>query len=123
MPGTYADAYQQFGRLSGDLAAIRLMVDTGLRELDEQEAIDYFMANSPSLTRAALWCAATSSCRASDLVQDWHDQNSELRSTAIEALGDDFDIRALRYGTRAGSLPLDLLERRIMQWIENVKAG
>ena len=48
----------------------------------------------------------------------------ELRSTAIEALGDDFDIRGFHDTVLgAGSLPLDLLERRIMQWIENVNAG
>jgi len=50
MPGTYADAYQQFGRLSSEIwRAIRLVVDTGLHSKGwtEEEAIDYFMANSP----------------------------------------------------------------------------
>ena len=67
MPGTYADAYQQFGRLSSEIwRAIRLVVDTGLHRKagTEQEAIDYFMANSPSLMKVyAPRYAATSSCR------------------------------------------------------------
>ena len=48
----------------------------------------------------------------------------ELRATAIEALGDDFDIRSFHDTILgAGSLPLHLLERRVMQWIETVKAS
>jgi len=129
MPGTYADAYQQFGRLSSEIwRAIRLVVDTGLHSKGwtEQEAIDYFMANSPepyesvrSEVRRYIVMPGQATSYKIGMIKIL-----ELRSTAIEALGDDFDIRGFHDTVLgAGSLPLDLLERRVMQWIENVKAG
>ena len=129
MPGTYADAYQQFGRLSSEIwRAIRLEVDTGLHSKGwtEQEAIDYFMANSPepyesvrSEVRRYIVMPGQATSYKIGMIKIL-----ELRSTAIEALGDDFDIRGFHDTVLgAGSLPLDLLERRVMQWIETVKAG
>ena len=129
MPGTYADAYQQFGRLSSEIwRAIRLVVDTGLHSKGwtEQEAIDYFMANSPepyesvrSEVRRYIVMPGQATSYKIGMIKIL-----ELRSTAIEALGDDFDIRGFHDTVLgAGSLPLDLLERRVMQWIENVKAS
>ena len=129
MPGTYADAYQQFGRLSSEIwRAIRLVVDTGLhaKGWTEQEAIDYFMANSPEpyesvrsgVRRYIVMPGQATSYKIGMI------KILELRSTAIEALGDDFDIRGFHDTVLgAGSLPLDLLERRVMQWIETVKAS
>ena len=129
MPGTYADAYQQFGRLSSEIwRAIRLVVDTGLHSKGwtEQEAIDYFMANSPepyesvrSEVRRYIVMPGQATSYKIGMIKIL-----ELRSTAIEALGDDFDIRGFHDTVLgSGSLPLDLLERRVMQWIETVKAG
>jgi len=129
MPGTYADAYQQFGRLSSEIwRAIRLVVDTGLHSKGwtEEEAIDYFMANSPepyesvrSEVRRYIVMPGQATSYKIGMIKIL-----ELRSTAIEALGDDFDIRGFHDTVLgAGSLPLDLLERRVMQWIETVKAG
>ena len=129
MPGTYADAYQQFGRLSSEIwRAIRLVVDTGLhaKGWTEQEAIDYFMANSPepyesvrSEVRRYIVMPGQATSYKIGMIKIL-----ELRSTAIEALGDDFDIRGFHDTVLgAGSLPLDLLERRVMQWIETVKAS
>jgi len=129
MPGTYTDAYQQFGRLSSEIwRAIRLVVDTGLHSKGwtEQEAIEYFMANSPApyesvrseVRRYIVMPGQATSYKIGMI------KILELRATAIEALGDDFDIRGFHDTVLgAGSLPLDLLERRVMQWIENVKAG
>jgi len=129
MPGTYADAYQQLGRLSSEIwRAIRLVVDTGLhaKGWTEQEAIDYFMANSPepyesvrSEVRRYIVMPGQATSYKIGMIKIL-----ELRSTAIEALGDDFDIRGFHDTVLgAGSLPLDLLERRVMQWIETVKAS
>ena len=129
MPGTYADAYQQFGRLSSEIwRAIRLVVDTGLhaKGWTEQEAIDYFMANSPepyesvrSEVRRYIVMPGQATSYKIGMIKIL-----ELRSTAIEALGDDFDIRGFHDTVLgAGSLPLDLLERRVMQWIETVKTS
>ena len=127
MPGTYADAYQQFGRLSSEIwRAIRLVVDTGLhaKGWTEQEAIEYFMANSPepyesvrSEVRRYIVMPGQATSYKIGMIKIL-----ELRATAIEALGDDFDIRGFHDTVLgAGSLPLDLLERRVMQWIETVK--
>jgi uncharacterized protein (DUF885 family) len=127
MPGTYADAYQQFGRLSSEIwRAIRLVVDTGLhaKGWTEQEAIEYFMANSPepyesvrSEVRRYIVMPGQATSYKIGMIKIL-----ELRATAIEALGDDFDIRGFHDTVLgAGSLPLDLLERRVMQWVETVK--
>lgn len=129
MPGTYTDAYQQFGRLSSEIwRAIRLVVDTGLhaKGWTEQEAIEYFMANSPepyesvrSEVRRYIVMPGQATSYKIGMIKIL-----ELRATAIEALGDDFDIRSFHDTVLgAGSLPLDLLERRVMQWIETVKAS
>ena len=127
MPGTYAYAYQQFGRLSSEIwRAIRLVVDTGLhaKGWTEQEAIEYFMANSPepyesvrSEVRRYIVMPGQATSYKIGMIKIL-----ELRATAIEALGDDFDIRGFHDTVLgAGSLPLDLLERRVMQWVETVK--
>ena len=47
----------------------------------------------------------------------------ELRAAAKEALGKDFDIREFHdVILGAGSLPLDALEARVMDWIESKTA-
>jgi len=48
----------------------------------------------------------------------------DLRKHAEEELGDKFDIRAFHDTVLGGgAMPLDLLERRVDQWIEEVKAA
>jgi uncharacterized protein (DUF885 family) len=48
----------------------------------------------------------------------------ELRANAQQALGDAFDIRDFHAELlRHGSLPLDVLEERIGQWIEAKRAA
>ena len=49
MPGTFEDPLSDFGRLGSEIwRAVRLVVDTGLhaKGWTEQEAIDYFLANT-----------------------------------------------------------------------------
>jgi uncharacterized protein (DUF885 family) len=47
----------------------------------------------------------------------------ELRAHARAELGDEFDIRDFHDTVLlGGAMPLALLERRVMQWIETVKA-
>lgn len=129
MPGTYTDAYQQFGRLSSEIwRAIRLVVDTGLhaKGWTEQEAIDYFMANSPepyesvrSEVRRYIVMPGQATSYKIGMIK-----LLELRAKAIEQLGDEFDIRGFHDTVLgAGALPLDFLERRVDQWIEEVSAG
>ena len=128
MPGTYKDAYQQFGRLSSEIwRAIRLVVDTGLhaKGWTEQQAIDYFMANSPEpyesirseVRRYIVYPGQATTYKIGMI------KILELRARAIEELGDKFDIRGFHDTVLgAGALPLDFLEKRVVQWIEATKA-
>ena len=129
MPGTYKDAYQQFGRLSSEIwRAIRLVVDTGLhaKGWTEQQAIDYFMANSPEpyesvrseVRRYIVYPGQATTYKIGMI------KILELRARAIEELGDKFDIRGFHDTVLgAGALPLDFLEKRVMQWIEKTKGN
>ncbi|WP_445766557.1 DUF885 family protein [Rheinheimera sp.] len=47
-----------------------------------------------------------------------------LREQAKQQLGDKFDIRAFHDTVLGGgALPLDVLEKRVNNWIATVKAG
>ena len=48
----------------------------------------------------------------------------ELRRNAEEALGDQFDLRGFHDAVLGGgAMPLSVLERRVGQWIADVKAA
>jgi uncharacterized protein (DUF885 family) len=128
MPGTYQDPYSDFGRLTTEMwRAIRLVVDTGLhaKGWTEQQAIEYFQANSPEplesirseVRRYIVWPGqATTYKIGMQKIED-------LRARAEEELGDAFDIRAFHdVILGGGSLPLDLLERRVDDWIAEQRA-
>ena len=129
MPGTYQDPYSEFGRLSSELwRAIRLVVDTGLhaKGWTQQQAVDYFDANS-AVPRAAIESEvkrylimpgqATAYKVGMIRIQ-------ELRRKAEAELGGKFDIKGFHDAVLGGgALPLNLLERRVDQWIAKVKAA
>jgi uncharacterized protein (DUF885 family) len=129
MPGTYADPYSEFGRLSSELwRAIRLVVDTGLHSKGwtEQQAIDYFSANSPmpletirnEVRRYIVIPGQATSYKIGMI------KIQQLRAEAEAELGDKFDIRAFHDAVLGGgSLPLSLLERRVRDWIAETKGG
>ena len=129
MPGTYADPYSQFGQLSSELwRAIRLVVDTGLHSKGwtEQQAIDYFSANSPmpletirnEVRRYIVMPGQATSYKIGMI------RIQQLRAEAERELGDKFDIRAFHDAVLGGgSLPLSLLERRVREWIAETKAA
>jgi len=129
MPGTYQDPYAEFGRLSSELwRAIRLVVDTGLhaKGWTEDQAIAYFQENSSQplesirseVRRYIAWPGQATSYKIGML------KIEELRSRAEAELGEDFDIRAFHDAVLGGgALPLLLLEKRVDQWIADVKAG
>ncbi|UTW55989.1 DUF885 family protein [Kordiimonas sp. SCSIO 12610] len=129
MEGTYADPYSEFGRLGSEIwRAIRLVLDTGLHSKGwtEDQAVDYFKANS-AITEAQ----ARSEVRRYMVLPGQATSYKigmlkiiELRKKAEAALGDQFDIKGFHDTVLGGgAVPLTILERRIDQWVESVKAG
>ena len=127
IPGTYQDPYQDFGRLTGEIwRAIRLVVDTGLHAQGwtEQEAINYFAANSPEplesitseIQRYIVMPGQATTYKIGML------KILDLRAEAKAALGDNFDIRAFHdVILGGGALPLPLLERKVGRWINETQ--
>nr|WP_070958462.1 DUF885 domain-containing protein [Hyphomonas sp. Mor2] len=129
MPGTFQDPLSEFGRLGSEMwRAVRLVVDTGLHAKDwtEQEAIDYFLANTAApegqarseVRRYIVLPGQATSYKIGMLkIQD-------LRRKAEAELGDAFDIRAFHDTILGGgAMPLATLERRVDEWIASVQAG
>ncbi|TXK61020.1 DUF885 domain-containing protein [Alkalisalibacterium limincola] len=129
VPGTYEDPYSDYGRLMSEMwRAVRLVVDTGMhaKGWTQQEALDYFSENG-SIPQAAMESEiqrylimpgqATAYKVGMIRIQ-------ELRRKAETELGEDFDIRGFHDTVLGGgAMPLDLLERRVDQWIERTRAG
>ncbi len=127
--GAFEDPYSDFGRLTTEIwRAIRLVVDTGLhdKEWSEEEAVQYFMANSPAaegqirseIRRYLVWPGQATSYKIGML------KILELRDRARTELGDAFDIRAFHdVVLGGGGLPLAILERRVGEWIESQSQG
>ncbi len=128
MDGTYVDPISDFGRLGSEIwRAIRLVVDTGLHSKGwtEEEAFEYFVSN-----------AAVTEAQARSEIQRYivmpgqataykigMIKIQELRADAEAELGDAFDIRAFHdVILGGGAMPLEILERRVDQWVEDVKA-
>lgn len=127
-PGTYEDPYSEFGRLGSEMwRAIRLVLDTGIHSKGwtEEQAVQYFLDNS-AITEAQArsevkrYIVTPGQATAYKVGMM---KIQELRKKAETELGDKFDIRAFHDTVLGGgALPLDLLERRVDLWIENVKA-
>jgi uncharacterized protein (DUF885 family) len=126
--GAYEDPYSDFGRLSSEIwRAIRLVVDTGLhaKGWTEQQAVDYFLANSSSaegairseVQRYLAWPGQATSYKIGMM------KILELREKARAELGEKFDIKGFHDTVLGGGgLPLEILERRVNDWIASRKA-
>ena len=127
MPGTYTDPYSEYGRLTSEMwRAIRLVVDTGIhaKGWTQDQAIAFMSENSSipkqaveaEIRRYITWPGQATAYKIGMI------RIQELRARAEKELGDDFDIRGFHDAILGGgALPLDLLERRIDQWIEEEK--
>jgi uncharacterized protein (DUF885 family) len=123
MPATFEDPLSDFGRLGSEIwRAIRLVVDTGLhaKGWTEQEAIDYFKANSAvteeqaisEVRRYLVLPGQATSYKVGML------KIQELRADAEKKLGDKFDIKGFHDTVLGGgAMPLSILERRVQQWV------
>ncbi len=129
IPGTYENPYSEYGRLMSEMwRAIRLVVDTGMhaKGWTEQQAFDYFRANSSvpdaairsEIQRYLIMPGQATAYKVGMI------RMQELRRKAEQELGDKFDIRGFHDTVLGGgSLPLDLLERRVDRWIAEKKAA
>lgn len=127
MPGTFEDPYSDFGRLGSEIwRAIRLVVDTGLhaKGWSEDEAVAYFLANSAiteaqarSEVRRYIVTPAQATAYKVGMIRI-----QQMRARAETELGDAFDIRAFHDTILGGgALPLDMLDRKVSAWIEQVR--
>ncbi len=125
--GLYKNPYSDYGRLAMELwRACRLVVDTGIhsKKWTRDEGIEYYLTNTSGSERE---------CRR---MVDRHIVNPgqataykigmmkilELRQSAKDQLGDQFDIREFHEMVITnGIIPLDLLERLVDEWIDSKK--
>ncbi|MEH6519118.1 MAG: DUF885 domain-containing protein [Halioglobus sp.] len=127
--GFYTDPYADFGRLSMELwRACRLVVDTGIHSMrwTREEAIDYLVENTPNAvsesTKSIERYIAQPGQATAYMIGKM--KILELREKARAELGEDFDIRHFHDTVlKDGTVPLDMLERKINAMIVEVKAS
>lgn len=125
--GGYENPYYDYGRLVNEIwRAIRLVVDTGLhaKGWTEADAIAYFTENSsiaPGAIKAEVQRYMVIPGQATAYKIGML-KIQELRQRAEKELGNQFDIRAFHdVVLGGGALPLELLERRVNDWIAETK--
>ena len=125
--GFYQDPVSDYGRLNSELfRGVRLVVDTGIhdKKWNRQQVIDYMHANDTidalAQTEADRYIAWPGQALAYKMGQL---TIRKLRDEAKAELGAKFDIKAFHDEVlNGGSMPLDLLQERVKQWIKTQKA-
>src|SRR5580693_1089673 len=122
--GHYQDPYSNYGRLENEMwRAIRLVVDTGVHEKhwSREQMVEYFhrytAMDEPNIQsevdRYIAWPGQALAYKLGQL------EILKLRQYAKEQLGNKFDIRAFHDEVLGdGALPLDVLDKRIRDWVE-----
>ena len=122
--GFYQEPASDLGRLRSELfRSLRLVVDTGVhgQHWSRQQMVDYWNqhlapASDAEIDRYIAWPAQALGYKLGQL------KILELRQRAQTELGATFDIRAFHDEIlNAGALPLDIMESRIVAWIDRVK--
>jgi uncharacterized protein (DUF885 family) len=126
--GFYEDPYSDFGRLTYEAwRASRLVVDTGMHALGwtRQQAIDYMSEHTAlsllnienEVDRYIAWPGQALAYKMGEITI------RDLRAKAERVLGERFDLRAFhRVVLEEGGIPLDALEERVGEWIEEMRA-
>ncbi len=125
--GFYQDCYSQFGRLTYEmLRATRLVVDTGMHAMgwSREQAIDFFkqhvggMSDHEIVTEIDRYLVMPGQALAYKIGEL---KIQEVRLKATQILGDKFDIREFHDAwLKHGTLPLDIAEAQIQQWIDQI---
>ncbi|WP_279722679.1 DUF885 domain-containing protein [Acinetobacter baumannii] len=127
--GFYKDQLSDYGRLSSELfRACRLVVDTGVhyKKWTRQQMIDFMREHSaldePDIqAEADRYIAIPAQALAYKMGQL---KILELRELAKQELGNRFDIKTFHdMILNAGTLPLNILDARIKNWIKEQKAA
>ncbi|HCI3536854.1 TPA: DUF885 domain-containing protein [Acinetobacter baumannii] len=127
--GFYKDPLSDYGRLSSELfRACRLVVDTGVhyKKWTRQQMIDFMREHSaldePDIqAETDRYIAIPAQALAYKMGQL---KILELRELAKHELGVRFDIKAFHdMVLNAGTLPLNILDARIKNWIKEQKAA
>ena len=122
--GLYDDPYDKFGQLTYDMwRAIRLVVDTGMhyKGWTRDEAINLFLENTAKsqldieneVDRYIAWPGQALAYKIGQL------KILELRIKAEQELGEKYDIKDFHHEVlKRGSVPLDILDEYINEWID-----
>ncbi|MCF6158921.1 MAG: DUF885 domain-containing protein [wastewater metagenome] len=125
--GFYKDPYSKFGQLTFEMwRAVRLVVDTGIHAMDwsRQQAITFFqehttLADHDIIVEVDRYIAMPGQALSYKIGEL---KIKELRTYSEKALGDMFNIRAFHDVLLCnGSLPLEILEMNIKEWVEKQK--
>jgi uncharacterized protein (DUF885 family) len=121
--GFYTDPYSKFGQLTYEMwRACRLVVDTGMHALGwtREQAIKFMSDNTAKtvndiiveIDRYIVWPGQALAYKIGEL------KIQELRARAKAELGERFDVRKFHNALLDdGPLPLEILEKRIHEWI------
>jgi len=126
--GIYENYYSKFGQLTYEMwRACRLVVDTGIHAFnwDRQKAINFMIKNTAKtifdieneIDRYIAWPGQALAYKIGEL------KIKEIRKNAENILGNNFDIREFHDKIlESGSLPLDILENKMADYIKQ-KSG